>query len=526
MKKFATFAAFFVGLLAGLFAAGYAGAASPVTVTRDGHVLFEGSDLQAALDAAFPGDTVTLEAGATFTGNFRLSPKGGAAAITVRSSQEGAPARLLSPPSNVAPALAAPAHTGGWRFLDINFEAGADFTYDIVELGDSSLSAPDQVPHDFEFLRCSVRPADESLSVKRGVAMNAARVTFRDSSVTGIHWRGVESQAVAVWNGPGPFLFERTLLEAAGVNFMSGGAPPSIPGLVPSDITLRDVTLRKRPEWRDVWTAKNLFELKSARRVTLERVVMENSWPDSQTGWGVIFNAGSDSGPANVVEDVLFSQVTIRNVSNGINLRGMEEYDPSPKMRRVRFVDVTIENVGAYGGEGKAAQVLNGSEDVTFEHLTVRGRVSTALLLAAAPGQTHARLAFKSNVIPFGDYGVFGDGGTVGSDAMNAHASAWTLAGNAFVAAPEWSRSSLDGNYFPATEGEAAGLVGTDGTPVGARAGAVTPTPSPTPTPTPSPTPSPAPTPVATPTPVPSPTPAPPTKPAKCSPGWRKNRWC
>ena len=47
-----------------------------------------------------------------------------------------------------------------------------------------------------------------------------------------------------------------------------------------------------------------------------------------------------------------------------------------------------------------------------------------------------------------------------------------------------------------------------------------------TPTPTPQPTPSPAPTPSPTPTPTPTPEPSPTPKPAKCSPGWRKNRWC
>src|SRR5208283_1035623 len=34
-----------------------------------------GEDLQAVLDAAQPGDTVVVEAGATFTGNFMLPPK-------------------------------------------------------------------------------------------------------------------------------------------------------------------------------------------------------------------------------------------------------------------------------------------------------------------------------------------------------------------------------------------------------------------------------------------------------------------
>jgi hypothetical protein len=36
-----------------------------------------GGDLQAAIDAARPGDTIVLQAGATFNGPFRLRAKGG-----------------------------------------------------------------------------------------------------------------------------------------------------------------------------------------------------------------------------------------------------------------------------------------------------------------------------------------------------------------------------------------------------------------------------------------------------------------
>ena len=36
-----------------------------------------GGDLQAAIDAAHPGDTIVLQAGATFNGPFRLRVKNG-----------------------------------------------------------------------------------------------------------------------------------------------------------------------------------------------------------------------------------------------------------------------------------------------------------------------------------------------------------------------------------------------------------------------------------------------------------------
>src|SRR4051794_31104455 len=45
-----------------------------------------GGDLQAAIDAAKPGDTIVLQAGATFTGPFRLRAKGGTSFITIQST--------------------------------------------------------------------------------------------------------------------------------------------------------------------------------------------------------------------------------------------------------------------------------------------------------------------------------------------------------------------------------------------------------------------------------------------------------
>src|SRR3982751_2515182 len=45
-----------------------------------------GGDLQAAINAAKPGDTILLAAGATFTGSFTLPAKNGTTYITIRSS--------------------------------------------------------------------------------------------------------------------------------------------------------------------------------------------------------------------------------------------------------------------------------------------------------------------------------------------------------------------------------------------------------------------------------------------------------
>ena len=68
-----------IALILGVFLLTADASAATLTVNA-------GGSLQAAIDAAQPGDTIVLQAGATFTGQFILRAKGGSAYITIRSS--------------------------------------------------------------------------------------------------------------------------------------------------------------------------------------------------------------------------------------------------------------------------------------------------------------------------------------------------------------------------------------------------------------------------------------------------------
>jgi hypothetical protein len=435
-----------------------------------------GGNLQRALNSARPGDEVVLEAGSTFVGNFVLPVKAGEAFITVRSSRAGelaegrrvAPAdaarmaRVATP--NAEPAFLAPVNSHHWRLvgLEVTQSARVD-THELVRLGDGDTAGPQdtaaEAPHHLRIERCYLHAFDDRTQLKRGIALNSAHTEVVDSHLSGMKSAGQEAQAVAGWNGPGPFLIENDYLEAAGENILFGGATPATPGLVPSDITIRNNHLFKPLTWRQsdatwdrsAWTVKNLLELKSARRVTITGNVLENCWAHAQTGWAVIFNVfGEDSTP-DAVEDVTFSANLIRNAANGINLRGMEPANARPRMRRVTLSDNLLDNVGAFGGEGKAFQVLNGTESVTIDHNTVRGRISAALILEALPGQTHAGLAFTNNLTAHGDYGVFASGGAVGTAALEQFSRRWRFAGNVIAGAD--ARRYPTGNLYPTAFG-------------------------------------------------------------------------
>jgi hypothetical protein len=225
-----------------------------------------GDDLQAALNAAQPGDTILLEPGATFRGNFVLPVKPGSQVITVRSGaddallpgdgQRIAPAhapllpKLESP--NTSPALRTAAGAHHWRLLFLEFPATHLGYNDIIRLGDGSSAQTQlsQVPYAIELDRVYVH-GHPLYGQKRGIALNGRDITIRNSFVADIKHAGADAQAIAGWNGPGPFTIENNYLEASGENVLFGGADPAIPDLVTADIVVRRNYLSRPMSWRD-----------------------------------------------------------------------------------------------------------------------------------------------------------------------------------------------------------------------------------------------------------------------------------
>src|SRR5262245_60409824 len=124
-----------------------------------------GGDLQAALNIARPGDTIVLDAGATYAGSFTLPAKEGDGWIVLRSN---APDGQLPPEgTRIAPSVDAPwmpkivtttsepalrtaAGARQWRLvgLEIAVAAAVPFSYGIVVLGTSDQNVLAQVPVD------------------------------------------------------------------------------------------------------------------------------------------------------------------------------------------------------------------------------------------------------------------------------------------------------------------------------------------------------------------------------------------
>src|SRR5687767_9413378 len=182
--------------------------ASPIVVAA-------GGNLQAALNLAQPGQVIEVQAGATFDGNFILPVKTGTGYITVRTStpdaqlpvntRVGLAQEPLLPTLrslNSMPALRTAAGARNWRLIGLRFIAPDSF--DIVSLGDGAQTDRALVPSDLILDRVIVK-GDAAKGQKRGIALNSAHTQILNGYIGGIRFVGQESQAIACWNGPGPF---------------------------------------------------------------------------------------------------------------------------------------------------------------------------------------------------------------------------------------------------------------------------------------------------------------------------------
>lgn len=430
-------------------------------------------DLQAAIDAAVPGDVIALPPGAIFTGPFTLPNKPGDEWITIRTHVADA---ALAPPgtrvdpsharrmptieSGSGPALTAAPGAHHYRFIGIEIRPQAGvFVRNLVLLGDDEASVESQ-PHHIVFERCYIH-GDPSVGGRRGIALNSRHTAVVDSYVADFKERGADSQALAGWNGLGPFAIVNNYLEGAGENIMFGGADPAVGNLVPSDIEIRRNHFVKPLSWRvgepsyagTSWAVKNLLELKNARRVLIEGNVFENNWLHAQNGFAILFTVRNQDGaaPWSVVEDVTFTRNIVRNTGSAVNILGTDDIHPSQRTRRILIQGNLFEDVDGskWGGAGRLFQILSGTADVVIDHNTA---FQTGDVIAA-DGEAHAGFVYTNNVTPHNEYGI-GGSDTYGNPVLtlSTYFPGALFVRNALMGGNELKYPA--DNFFPATWGD------------------------------------------------------------------------
>jgi hypothetical protein len=276
--------------------------------------------------------------------------------------------------------------------------------------GSSRQNSIAAVPHTLIVDRVYVHGAPGAPQ-RRGIALNSASTQIVNSWISDIKAAGFDAQAICGWNGPGPFVIANNYLEGAGENVMFGGADPSIPGLVPSDITFVGNHVAKPLSWRGgPWTIKNLFELKNAQRVVIDRNLFENNWAAAQAGYAILLKSVNQDGraPWSVVQHVQFTNNVVRNVSSAVNILGRDMHHAALEANSITVRNNLFANVSGavFGGVGRLL-LINGASAVTFDHNTAIGDGRSAVF---ADVNAVSGFVFTNNVLFDNGLGVKGSG--------------------------------------------------------------------------------------------------------------------
>jgi len=424
-----------------------------------------GGDLNAALLNARPGDVIALAGGATYVGNFTLANKDDGDFITIRTAnvdtvpdgqrvtpQDAAAFAKLRSPNNEPVIQTAPgAHH--WRLLMLELQGNADPQSDILALGSGSSAQNSlaQVPHDLVVDRVYIH-GDPTRGQKRGIALNSATTTITNSYISDCKRDGQDAQAIAGWNGPGPFVISNNYLEGAAENVLFGGADPAIRDLVPSDIRITGNLISKPLSWRgDNWDVKNLLELKNARRVTIDHNILQNNWQAAQVGFAILFNVRNQDGgcPWCEVNQVTFEHNIVQHSASGISVLGFDDGHPSRQAQGIAIRNNLFEDIDSdhWGGGGYWLQLVNGPRDITIDHNTIIQDHGAGILQVEGPPVLG--FSFTNNIARHNTYGIKGASRATGSDTISAFFPASQVTNN--VIADGNGAQYPGGNRFPSS---------------------------------------------------------------------------
>jgi len=399
----------------------------------------KGEDLQKALESARSGDTIKLEARATFEGPFVLPRKSGDGFITITTSagnnlppsgvridplkHAAALPRLIS--ANNEPVIATAAGASHYRFIGIEFGGTKDGVGNIIQIGSATEGSADEIPSHIEFDRVYIHSTSPE-GQRRGIAANGRHIKIVDSHISDIKRKGDESQAIAAWATDGPIEIKNNYLEAAAENILFGGAGSPLK-LVPTDCIVEGNHLNKRDEWRGTeWVVKNLFEIKNGRRIIVRNNLMTNNWTMGQDGTAILFSTRADNGAATVIEDVEFTDNVIRNSDNGISVFGAE----GSGGHRLTIRNNIFDKIGKPGSEGSGRFM----KSTAWNGLVIANNtiINSGNITSAYSTPTKGFL-FRNNIVFENEYGFKGDGTASGIPTIDKFFPGARISGNAII---------------------------------------------------------------------------------------------
>lgn len=436
-----------------------------------------GGNLQSALNNATCGDTILLQAGATFAGLFKFPAKScdDSHWIIVRTSADdsllpaegtrltpcyagvaslpGRPAFNCSSTKNVLAKLvmnqvgsgpvvfAADANHYRLIGLELTRLSGTGVVY---ALGSPVAGTADNnIIYDRIWFHGTAQ--DETT---RGVQLGGGTyISVIDSFFTDFHCVSMsggctDSQSIngGLGNNPmGPYKIVNNFLEAAAQSILFGGGEAR---MTPADIEVSHNHMFKPLIWMkgqpgfvggtngNPFIVKNLFELKNAQRVLLDSNIMEYAWGGySQVGYAILLTPKNQSAltPCSVcqVTDVTVRYNYISHMGAGMQIGNGPSDDGSLPLDGGRYSihDVVFDDINGpkYNGPGTFVQISTGLHapvlhDVEINHVTAFPKSTSFLIgdvLSLDPAMPN--FVFTNSIFNAGTYPVWstGSGGTL-----------------------------------------------------------------------------------------------------------------
>jgi hypothetical protein len=403
-----------------------------------------GGDFQAALNNANCGDTITLQAGATFGGIFTFPQKAcdDQHWIIVRTSAPdsslpaegtrmtpcfagvaslpGRPSFGCSSPTNVLAKLLFSYQSGSGPVV---FASGANH-YRLIGLEVTRL-AKTPVVYNLIAPANGVQASNIILDrlwvhgtahdeTQRGVylaAVTSAAIIdsyFNDFHCISITGSCMDSQAIGGGGGndpAGPYKIFDDFLEASGENILFGGGAATT---TPADIQIQQNHLFKPLIWMagqpgyvggadgNPFIVKNNFELKNAQRVLFEGNIVEYAWGGfTQYGYSLVITPKNQEGeggnlcPLCKVTDITIRYNTVSHAGAGINIANVLSGNggAASEGQRYSIHDITLDDINAatYNGFGPLVLVMNNWTanilgNVAINHITGIGDPNFPLL--------------------------------------------------------------------------------------------------------------------------------------------------
>jgi hypothetical protein len=430
-----------------------------------------GEDASQALARASCGETVELEAGATFRSlllpkkmcddshwiivrtsapDSKLPPEGTRLTPCYAgiASLAGRPAFSCDPAQNVLSKVEFSSSSGSGP---VTIAPGANH-YRLIGLEVTRAESPGTI---YNLIGPGDGPADHLVFDRMWIHGTPHSETVRGLMLSHLQYVGVvdsyfsdfhcvaksgactDSQAIAGGMGDdamGPYKIENNFLEAAAECILFGGGGATA---TPADIEIRHNHLFKPLLWMrgvqgflggadgNAFIVKNLFELKNAERVLVEGNIMENTWGGfSQVGFAILLTPKNPGMcPACKVRDVTIRYDRIAHcgaamsIANGISDNGVAAQEGGQySIHDIVFDDMKYEE--CQGCNGDMFQITTSVRSppslllhaVSIRHVTIAtNRARAGWIIAGPIGQKD--MTFQDNIVDAGTMGYANAGG-------------------------------------------------------------------------------------------------------------------